>query len=320
MCGQGFIHNELVTTGLFGIGNHVVITSNYCGNLYSTFWIGNISGDKFSPYENATGDGPIGGVVDYGPICLVRTMGGDPTNQVTTPGRRVMIGQLRPFPVDDPPTAPHRLSSQSLARDITLSDDSPPELLQQFVPEFKTLRRVSGSSKAKDGSVVVEGQQFEIYASFSWSGSTPQQHFGLCLNGPAASCAALVVSCEGQDCQVQARESYNALDTGSNRKMLELGWTGSQAVAKSAWGGAATNVTGPMPAIALRNKQVRVHCIGDGNILEVIWENRTSTTLYYTPSAANSTLRVFAGGTEATVAAWRLAAPAVPAGLSVTVE
>lgn len=33
-CGQGFIHNEFVTTGVFGVGDSVVVTSNYCGNLY----------------------------------------------------------------------------------------------------------------------------------------------------------------------------------------------------------------------------------------------------------------------------------------------
>ncbi len=340
-CGQGFIHNEFVTTGVFGVGDSVVITSNYCGNLYSTYWLGNITGKRFKPYPNATGSGPLGGVIDYGPICLVRTLGaGDPRNQVTAPGRRVMIGQLRPFPFDDPPSAPNRLSSQSLARDITLSTfsdnqlssvagTSVPVLLQQFVPELKSLRqqrrvlsasnsRISPatlqvrenhahSSVATRGLILIEGQQFELVASFGWHGSVPpQEHFGLCLNGPPTRCAALVISCNGQECQVQARSHYNSQDIRSNRRMLELGWTGQQGPQKVAWGGAATNVTGPMPAIALQNRRLNVHAISDGNILEVIWENRTSTTLYYSPSAGNSTLRVFANGVEANVEAWRL--------------
>ena len=44
-----------------------------------------------------------------------------------------------------------------------------------------------------------------------------------------------------------------------------------------------------------------MHAISDGNVLEVIWENHTSTTLYYTPVEANSTLRVFGSGAEARV-------------------
>lgn len=252
-----------------------------------------------------------------------------------------MIGQLRPFPFDDPPSAPQRLSSQSLARDITLStssdDQSPsgaghtlPELLQQFVPEFKSLRKkrqvlsVSSlgppaalqmqenhthSPTASGGPMLIEGQQFEVVASFRWhSNIPPQHHFGLCLNGPPTGCAALVISCNSQECQVQARSSYNSQDTHSNRKTLELGWTGQQVKQKAAWGGAATNVTGPMPVIALKNRRLTVHAISDGNILEVIWENRTSTTLYYSPTAANSTLSVFASGVEANVEAWRLSA------------
>ena len=253
-----------------------------------------------------------------------------------------MIGQLRPFPFDDPPSAPHRLSSQSLARDITLSasqdyslssraSSSPPELLQQFVPELKSLRRQRqilsvpystklypdvqrqedpgrSSAHVAGGPIHIEGQQFELLATFRWSGSVPpQQHFGLCLNGPATSCSALVVSCDGQECQAQARASYNAHSIHSNRRTLELGWTGQWGQQIVSWGGAATNVTGPMPSIALQNRRLNVHAISDGNILEVIWENRTSTTLYYSPLAANSTLRVFAArGVEADVEVWRL--------------
>ena len=81
---------------------------------------------------------------------------------------------------------------------------------------------------------------------------------------------------------------------------------GTQGHKKVAWGGAATNVTGPMPAIATQNRRLKLHAISDGNILEVIWENRTSTTLYYSPSAKNSTVRVFGTGLEANVEAWRL--------------
>ena len=47
---NGSIPYELVTTGIFGNlsgdphrGKTVVISSAYCGNLYSTYWIGSIT-------------------------------------------------------------------------------------------------------------------------------------------------------------------------------------------------------------------------------------------------------------------------------------
>lgn len=145
---NGSIPNELVTTGLFGNlsgdpygGRTVVVSSAYCGNLYSAYWLGSISADGrvFTPFHRAAASATVlstvaddagegGGVIDYGPITLVRTLGSDPHNQVSVGGRRVMVGQLRPFPFQDPAAEPHRLSSQSLSRD----------LVRPFLPQYRS--------------------------------------------------------------------------------------------------------------------------------------------------------------------------------------
>ena len=63
-----------------------------------------------------------------------------------------------------------------------------------------------------------------------------------------------------------------------------------------------------MPAATLTRQALRLHAIGDGNILECIWENRTSTTLYFTAAEAGTRVAVFGpqAGLEAKVEVWRL--------------
>jgi hypothetical protein len=72
-----------------------------------------------------------------------------------------------------------------------------------------------------------------------------------------------------------------------------------------------SRMVGPMPVGAVESKELRVHAIGDGNILEIIWSNRTSTTLYFTPADGNSSsVELFGtkGLPQAEVQAWRMAA------------
>ena len=214
-----------------------------------------------------------------------------------------MVGQLRPFPFQDPPSAPGRETSQSLARELTLSGDEPPQLLQQFVPELKSARQERATGNAS-GAVRIGGLQFEVVASFGWRSATPPQRpFGLCLNGPPKSCTALVVSCHGKECQLQAWTRYDA--TSSARRALALGFEQASSVFPNT---SANATVGPMPAATLARQALRVHAIGDGNILECIWENRTSTTLYFTPAEAGTRVAVFGpqAGLEAKVEAWRL--------------
>ena len=86
----------------------------------------------------------------------------------------------------------------------------------------------------------------------------------------------------------------------------------TSALAQTGVGGHAGSpamTAGPMPSSARAMQVVSVTAILDGNILEVLWSNRTSTTMYYlyTPVAANATLSIFgSGAVTAHVEAWRL--------------
>jgi hypothetical protein len=73
--------------------------------------------------------------------------------------------------------------------------------------------------------------------------------------------------------------------------------------------GTPAMTVGPLPSVARSEKELHVHAIADGGILEVIWSNRTSTTMYFTPSNFNASISCFGGGSavEAVVDAWRLA-------------
>ena len=53
---------------------------------------------------------------------------------------------------------------------------------------------------------------------------------------------------------------------------------------------------GPLPSVARSEKELHVHAIADGGILEVIWSNRTSTTMYFTPLNFNASISFFGGG------------------------
>lgn len=253
-CRHGAIEREFVTAGYFGGipgdpagGATRVVTQNNAG---PTFWVGKQgNGSAFEAFWDKVG---AVGHYDYGSLTMARTLGSDP-NQVAVNGRRVLIGWIGGG-------AP---ASQSLARDLTLSDDY--ELLQQFVPELQVLRlpsterrtRVPVGSAAAEVPHTANGGSLrtEIVASFSWTGANPTAPFGVSiLNGSAE----LTVDCTGSDL--------------------------------AAPGGCMVTVgrsTGPL--LPLGSKTVRLHSIVDHQIVETIWNNRTAMVTYSAPASATAT-------------------------------
>ena len=67
---------------------------------------------------------------------MARTLGTEDANQVTHPGRRVLIGWTGPPP--NGLLAGSQGSAQSLPRELSLNRDK--VLLQRFVPELEALR------------------------------------------------------------------------------------------------------------------------------------------------------------------------------------
>ena len=150
---------EFVTSGYFGAvpgdplqGKTRVFTAN---QRATTFYVGEqLNGSPLVVNYSRTGSV---GVIDHGDYTMARTLGSDP-NQVYVAGRRVIVGWIMSSP-----------ASQSLARDLTFSPDR--QLLQQFVPELKSLRQDDTHKHATAATAPYHtGQQFEVYAEF---GITP---------------------------------------------------------------------------------------------------------------------------------------------------
>ena len=94
---------------------------------------------------------------------MARTLGSEEADQVTKPGRRVLIGWIGP--------AQNRVfsggSAQSLPRDLSLDPELPSRLLQRFVPELQVLRRRHTRTAAPHSQAVISvGLQAEFFAQF----------------------------------------------------------------------------------------------------------------------------------------------------------
>ena len=135
--------------------------------------------------------------------------------QVAENGRRVLIGWVQDDPRDQDVAA-----SQSLSRDLSLSDDY--ELLQAFVPEYQQLRQPatfeqtsvvaeaassSRSSSSSSSSTVVTAHsvgsmQIEILATFTFT-TMPTHLFGITALGGAAE---IMVDCANKTIRNMVRK------------------------------------------------------------------------------------------------------------------
>merc|ERR1711998_424695 len=129
-----------------------------------------------SPPEGAMGVERLAGTASRA-FSMARTLGSEEVDQVTKPGRRVMIGWVGPARI---PGFEIGWSGQSLPRDLSLGPDR--SLRQQFVPELQMLR----SEKLTSGWPVFAGVnaslQAEVNASFVQR-HTSSVDFGLTVLG-----------------------------------------------------------------------------------------------------------------------------------------
>ena len=111
------------------------------------------------PPPNATGVQLLWGMESRG-LSMARTLGSEERDQVTRPGRRVMIGWIGPADWRVRVQSIVQGSAQSLPRELSLAPDR--SLLQRFVPELRVLRR----KRVEGVSVSVAGLQAEVLATF----------------------------------------------------------------------------------------------------------------------------------------------------------
>merc|ERR1712070_321071 len=220
-----------------------------------------------SPPEGAMGVDRLSGTASRG-FSMARTLGSEEVDQVTKPGRRVMIGWTGPSRI---PGFEIGWSGQSLPRDLSLGPDR--SLRQQFVPELQMLR-----SQKVTGSSVNASLQAEVYASFGQRSSSAVD-FGLTVLGDG----------KGQ----------------GNHTVITLSpRTGLVTVDGTAQSNSDIRA-GPLPP-QLPSGGWSVHAIIDHSILEVIVNNITALTVYVAPPADAGYIDLFAPGAGDTFDAWIL--------------
>jgi len=277
----GAITAEFVTSGYFGglpgdpaKGATRVVTQNRAG---PTFWVGQqANGSAFEPFWDKIG---AVGHYDYGTLTMARTLGSDP-NQVALNGRRVLVGWIGGTP-----------ASQSLARDLTLSEDY--ELLQQFVPELQVLRIPSSYKVSTAWNQPYKGNmQLEVVAFFTFSTKTPPtEPFGV----------EILRSSDGKTAtrlQVDCSKGYTACVVGVDAGLK--GHTGF----------------GPLlPVVDTTVEEsvtVQLHAIVDHTIVEAIFNNRTAMVVYAVPQAESDINVMLFGADSSTVTSkletWELSA------------
>ena len=267
------------------------------------FWVGTQPGGVRSPLRVMWNRPGAVGRYDYGRLQMARTLGkGD---QVTESGRRVLVG----WTVDGdrcqgsegnwlPCVAGHTElpASQGLARDLSLS--STYELLQRFVPELQTLRiphpavpvsspsqsarttRTRGATRTPSlGHRQDPGSlQAEVLATFRFPEGP--SNCKACVGGPlgvsilrspgGASETRLGVRCSGttrDTCVVGDLDACVPYPETKCKVGNTTQWCYQPGV------GPLLPAEGPM-------RELQIHVIVDGAIVEVIFNNRTAMVIH----------------------------------------
>eukprot|EP00937_MAST-01D_sp_MAST-1D-sp2_P007435 g7435.t1 len=220
---------------------------------------------------NATGVQLLysGGQTSRG-LSMARTLGSEEADQVTKPGRRVLVGWTGPADWRVHVVTNQAASMQSLPRDLSLASDR--SLLQRFVPELQVLRqrRVAGAS------VAVAGLQAEVLATFP------------------AGCAA--TDRPARACTLRFGD-YGELVLDYQQQLLLLDLTAGNNSAVRA---------GPMPPPAAGSGGWQAHVYIDHQIIELIVNNATAMVAYWSPPASvNASLQLAVAG-GGTIEAWEL--------------
>ena len=240
-------------------------------------------------------------------LSMARTLGSEESDQVTKPGRRVLIGWTGPAPkgLYEGHPADSLGSAQSLSRDLFM-DPLSSRLVQAFAAELQTLRATSAPAEA----VVAAGASvsnnlpmgvdaIEVVASFppecGTSGTTSTRSgAGESGQTAAAPCGFEVLASKGVR---GVGESLSVtLDFATGLVLLNGTTMKNDAVR-----------AGPIPAASASTKGWTVHAIVDHSIVEVIVNGDTAFVVYVAPSSKDTAgnARVF-GQAGSAMKVWKL--------------
>jgi len=199
-------------------------------------------------------------------LSMARTLGSEEADQVTKPGRRVLIGWTGPSPLA---ALANQGSAQSLPRDLSASADGK-TLWQAFSPELQVLRDVHLAPSAA-GAAVAAGTQAEVLATF-----------------PADAGGSLSVLGDGQ-----GAATVITIDTARKLVIVNATSQGNSAVR-----------AGPLPELPAGGAAVHTaHVYVDHSIIELIVDNETALVVYAAPASGTGNVRLTGGGS---LDAWTL--------------
>ena len=212
-------------------------------------------------------------------FSMARTLGSEGADQVTVPGRRVLIGWTGPADTLKPGLG----SAQSLPRELSLGPDR--RLRQAFVPELQRLRRgppVVATAEAAWSPRPV-GMQCEVVATLPKACAAAHAGCGVAVLANAKTATRITLATELGLVLVDATSQNNTAVRGGPLPPPDAagGWT--------------------------------IHAYADRSIVEVIVNNVTALVVYAAPaSAAASGVRLLGAPADlsgARLEAWQLDDP-----------
>lgn len=235
------------------------------------------------PPPGARGIDLLNGVSSRG-LSMARTLGSEEPNQVTKPGRRLLIGWTGPSPLD---ALGGQGSAQSLPRDLSLGDDL--QLRQAFAPELQMLRREHTSMRTDNDSsalTIRSTQQSEALATFPPNCAAAGGGCGLRVFGLPGTTIT-----EGTTIKLNVDKGLVVVDATSQ--------------------GNADVRAGPLPPVNAAGGW-QVHVYVDHCIVELIVNNVTALVVYAAPGITSAKIDLFGvpagrGSEAATLDVWELA-------------
>lgn len=218
-----------------------------------------------------------GGQLSRG-LSMARTLGSEEADQVTKPGRRVLIGWTGGADAEVMTVTGTSGAAQSLPRDLSLAKDK--SLLQQFIPELQVLRQKHFTSSTTISGL---GLQAEVYATFS------------------SACAVATATCGIQ--VAVSGGTYTAININQ-----ALGLVVVDATKQNNFHARA----GPIPPVNNAGGY-DMHLYIDRSIIELIVNNATAFVVYFAPPEGADSV-AFTHNTSGSLDAWTLstANPGIP--------
>ena len=220
-------------------------------------------------------------------LSMARTLGSEESDQVTKPGRRVLIGWTGPAPSETFNASSSVGSSQSLPRDLFV-DPSTSKLVQKFVPELQMLRtstepiaNIEGGNNLVSKNVPMGIDAIEVVSTF-----------------PRA--------CVAGHCGIEVLASRNTFGSGEALRISFNSKLGLIIVNGTTMRNSFVRAA-PLPLPLSSSIAFELHAIVDHSIVELIVNGDIAFVIYVAPYSENTLGNVRSFGNRGVVSnIWKL--------------